>query len=101
MVARKKDFVNGGQINDHISGSGNQVVSRYFVHPEIEILKAEKEFLFSKNGDVIAKLSLESFHDAVICESTYHDNFGSSIINKCIQITGKSPQIIKVKFQII
>jgi uncharacterized heparinase superfamily protein len=100
----KREFIYSNaslEINDHISGSGNQVVSRYFVHPEIEMLKAEEEFLFSKNGDVIAKLSLESFHDAVICESTYHDNFGSSIINKCIQVTGKSPQIIKVKFLII
>lgn len=100
----KREFIYSNaslETNDHISGSGNQVVSRYFVHPEIEILKAEKDFLFSKNGDVIAKLSLESFHDAVICESTYHDNFGSSIINKCIQITCESPQIIKVKFQII
>ena len=65
----KREFIYSNtslEINDHISGSGNQVVSRYFVHPEIEILKAEKDFLFSKNGDVIAKLSLESFHDAVI-----------------------------------
>jgi uncharacterized heparinase superfamily protein len=88
------------EINDQISGYGNQVVSRYFIHPDIEISKAEKEFLLSKNGEVIVKLSVEATHDAVIYDSTYHDKFGSSIMNKCIQITGKSPQNIKAKFQI-
>jgi uncharacterized heparinase superfamily protein len=89
------------KINDQISGSGNQVVSRYFIHPDIEITKAEQEFLLSKDGEPIVKLIIESPHDAVICGSTYHDKFGSSMKNKCIQITGKSPQNIKVKFQII
>jgi uncharacterized heparinase superfamily protein len=89
------------EINDQISGFGNIVVSRYFIHPEIEISKAEKEFLFCKNGELIAKLIVESAHDALIYDSTYHDRFGSSIVNKCIQITGKSPQNIKVKFHII
>lgn len=89
------------EINDEISGYGNQVVSRYFVHPDIEILKAEKEFLLSKNGEVIVKLSFESTHNALIYDSTYHDKFGSNIMNKCIQITGISPQNIKAKFQII
>jgi uncharacterized heparinase superfamily protein len=89
------------EINDQISGLNNQVVSRYFIHPDIEISKSEKVILFSKNGEIIVKLSLESSHDAVICESTYHDKFGSSIKNKCIQLISKSPQNIKVKFQII
>jgi uncharacterized heparinase superfamily protein len=100
----KREFICSNtsiEINDHISGSGNQVVSRYFIHPDVEISKVEKEFLLSKNGEVIVKLSFESFYNAIICESTYHDNFGSCIINKCIQITGKGPQIIKAKFQII
>jgi uncharacterized heparinase superfamily protein len=100
----KREFIYSNtswEINDQISGIGNQVVSRYFIHPDIEISKAENNFLLSKNGEVIVKLSLESSHDAVICESTYHDKFGSSIKNKCIQISGKSPQNIKAKFQII
>ena len=100
----KREFIysnSSWEINDQISGSGNQVVSRYFIHPDIDITKAEQEFLLSKDGEPIVKLSFESPHDAVICESTYHDKFGSSINNKYIQITGKSPQNIKAKFQII
>ena len=100
----KREFIYSNtslEINDQITGSGNQVVSRYFIHPDVEISKVEKEFLLCKNGEAIVKLSLESAHDAFIYDSTYHDKFGSSIINKCIQITGKSPQNIKAKFQII
>ena len=100
----KREFIYSNtslEINDHITGSGNQVVSRYFIHPDVEISKVEKEFLLCKNGEAIVKLSLESTHDAVIYDSTYHDKFGSSIMNKCIQITGKSPQNIKAKFYII
>ena len=100
----KREFIHSNaflEINDQISGLGNQVVSRYFIHPDIEISNAENAFLLTKNGEVIVKLWLESTHEAVICESTYHDKFGSSMKNKCIQITGKSPQNIKVKFQII
>ncbi len=89
------------EINDQISGLGNQVVSRYFIHPDIEISKIEKEFLLMKKGVVIVKLRFESSYEAEICESTYHDKFGSSLINKCLQITGKSPLSIKTKFQII
>ncbi|RXK48264.1 heparinase II/III family protein [Aquirufa rosea] len=89
------------EISDHISGIGNQIVSRFFIHPDIEISKIEQGFLLSKNGEIIVKLSFESTHDAVIYKSTYHDKFGLSIKNKCIQIPGKSPLIIKAKFQII
>ena len=100
----KREFIHSNtflEINDQISGLGNQVVSRYFIHPDIHISNAENAFLLTKNDEVIVKLCLESTHEAVICESTYHDKFGSSIKNKCIQITGKSPQNIKVKFRII
>jgi uncharacterized heparinase superfamily protein len=100
----KREFIYSNtswEINDQISGLGNQVVSRYFIHPDIDITAAKHVFLLSKNGEPIVKLSIESSCDAVICESTYHDKFGSSIHNKCIEITGKSPQNIKAKFQII
>jgi uncharacterized heparinase superfamily protein len=100
----KREFIYSNtslEINDQISGFGNPVVSRYFIHPDIEISKVEEEFLFCKNKEVIVKLSLESAHDALIYDSTYHDKFGSSILNKCIQITSNSPQTIKVKFHII
>ncbi len=98
----KREFVYSNtswEINDQISGFGNHVVSRYFIHPDIEISKVEKKFLLSKNGVLIVKLSVESPHEAVVCESTYHDKFGSKIINNCIQIICKSPQNIKAKFQ--
>jgi uncharacterized heparinase superfamily protein len=99
---RNFSYVNSSwEIFDQISGSGNQVVSRYFIHPNIDITRIEQGFLFSKNGEELVKLSFQKSYDAVICESTYHDKFGSSISNKCIQITGKSPQNIKAKFQII
>ncbi len=100
----KREFIYSNtswEINDQITGSGNQVVSRYFIHPDIEISKADNEFLLCKNGTVIVKLSFESTQDVLISDSTYHDKFGLSIINKCIQVTGKSPQNFKAKFQII
>ena len=100
----KREFIysnSSWEINDQISGSGNQVVSRYFIHPDIDITKSDNEFLLNKDGEPIVKLILESTHDAVICESTYHDKFGSSIKNKYLQIKGKSPQNIKAKFKII
>ncbi len=100
----KREFIFSStllEINDQISGLGNKIVSRFFLHPDIQISYAENAFLLTKNGELIVKLCLESTDEALICDSTYHDRFGSSIKNKYIQITGKSPQSIKAKFQII
>lgn len=89
------------EISDKISGINNHLVSRYFVHPDIEISRNGAVFVFSKDGEEIAELRFIPSIEVDIIDSTYHDNFGSSVKNKCIQVILKSPYNFSAYFQIL
>ncbi len=91
-----KDFL---KINDNVSGSENSVVSRFYIHPEVNIKKSKLGFMFSKNNKNLLLLKHNSLLKVQIVDSKYYDKFGSSKLNKCIQIRGITPFKSKIKLE--
>lgn len=89
------------QIRDIISESGNQVVSRYFLHPDIHINMIESDFILSKNGQDIVRFIYNSQYEVEVFDSTYHDKFGSCRSNKCIEVRTISPCDFSIKLEIL
>ena len=94
-------YYNSWIIEDEISGNCNNVISRFFLHPEIVSKENENGIMLSKNNIDIIKLCLESKSDFKIVDTTYHDEFGKSKANKCIELYGKSPIKMKIKLELI
>lgn len=92
---------NTWSIYDEISGLGNKIISRFYIHPEIEINIIDKELIFSKNNIDLIQFKNTSKVDFEILDTFYYDNFGVNKPNKCIQIISNSPSKIKIEFQIL
>ena len=88
-------------IEDEISGKGNIVLSRFYLHPEIVPRKNENSILLSKNNIDLIRLELASNLDLNIVETTYHDQFGITKVNRCIQLYGKSPIKMIIKLELL
>jgi uncharacterized heparinase superfamily protein len=86
-------------IEDFISGSANKIISRFYIHPEINIRKRKSGLVFSKNNQDLVYLKYSSLLDLEIINSTYHDEFGVNRSNKCIQIKGKTPLKTSLKIE--
>jgi uncharacterized heparinase superfamily protein len=93
-------YNNTWSIEDEISGKDNIVLSRFYLHPEIVARKNETGMLLSKNNIDLIRLTLESNLDLNIVETTYHDQFGITKVNKCIQLYGKSPIKMNIKLEL-
>jgi len=92
---------NTWSIEDKISGYGNIVVSRFYLHPEIEIRKSEKGITLSKNHIDLVDFKYDRKLDLQLIDTFYHDQFGVNKANKCIQVSGISPSKMEVKFEIL
>ena len=96
-----KLFNNTWIIEDEISGHENIVVSRFYLHPEIEARTTETGVLLSKNNIDLINLNYDFKLDLKIVDSYYHDQFGVNKANKCIQLNGISPCKMIINFEII
>lgn len=92
---------NSWSIEDEISGYGNSVVSRFYLHPEIEVRKSEKGMTLSKNHIDLVDFIYDRKLGLQLIDTFYHDQFGVNKANKCIQVSGISPIKIEVKFEIL
>ena len=92
---------NTWNIEDEISGYSNTVVSRFYLHPEIEVRKSEKGMTLSKNNIDLVDFLYDRKLDLQLIDTFYHDEFGVNKTNKCIQISGISPSKMEVKFEIL
>lgn len=92
---------NTWNIQDEITGFSNKVVSRFYLHPEIEVHKSEKGMTLSKNQIDLIEFKYDLKLDLQLIDTFYHDQFGVSKANKCIQVTGISPFKMEVKFEIL
>ncbi len=100
----KRDWTfNGSEwnIQDKISGNNNQVLSRYYLHPDIQIEKSSKGFIISKDTMKLAELELYNSNEIEIFHTTYHDQFGISKSNKCIQVKATSPCKLGIKIELL
>jgi uncharacterized heparinase superfamily protein len=88
-------------IEDDISGYSNTVVSRFYLHPEIEVRKNAIGIIFSKNHIDLIEFKYDRKLDLQLIDTFYHDQFGVNKANKCIQISGISPCKMEVKFEIL
>jgi uncharacterized heparinase superfamily protein len=89
------------RVEDQISGNGNYVTSRFYLHPSIHIQKTEFGIFLSKSGENLINLKQEASVELNILNTTYHDKFGVTKPNKCIQLKGISPCSISIKFEIL
>ncbi len=92
---------NTWNIEDKISGYGNIVISRFYLHPEIEVRKNATGIIFSKNNIDLIHFKYDHKLDLKLIDTFYHDQFGVNKANKCIQVSGMCPSKMKVKFEII
>ncbi len=90
---------NSWEIEDEISGLGNNILSRFYLHPEIETRKTKTGIILSNKNIDIINFTYDS--DFEIIDTFYHDEFGVNKANKCIQVSGTSPCKIKVNFKIL
>ena len=92
---------NTWSIEDEISGCGNKVVSRFYLHPEIKVRKNASCVTFSKNHIDLIDFKYDRKLDLQLIDTFYHDQFGVNKANKCIQLSGISPNKMEVKFEIL
>ncbi len=92
---------NTWSIEDEISGRKNNIVSRFYLHPDIEVRRNKNKITLSKNQiDLINVISDYNINLRLV-DSYYHDYFGVNKANKCIEVFGISPIKIIVKFEIL
>ena len=82
------------EIIDEVTGSGNSVQLRYYLHPDIQIELHDDEIVLSSSEEYLAKIRTD--RNVEVVDTTYHDKFGLSQKNKCLIITGNTPFISKV-----
>ncbi len=88
-------------INDRISGMDNQIKSNFYLHPNIDVRESDSFLLLSKNQTDLVKLIFDKNIDFEIIKSTYHDQFGITKENRCIQFIGNSFFNMSIKFEIL
>ncbi len=77
------------EIIDEVSGSGNSVQLRYYLHPDIHVEIHKESVILRINAEKLVKIRTEQIVKVV--GTSYHDKFGVSKKNKCLLITGTTP----------
>ena len=83
------------EVLDEVSGRNNEVQLRFYLHPEIEFYKNDKNILLKTSFGPIAEIT--SSQSIEVISGTYHDSFGISKKNKCLLINGITPFSSKFK----
>jgi uncharacterized heparinase superfamily protein len=96
---KRKWKVNDGclEIVDEVTGSQNIVQLRYYLHPDILIEMLDGYILLSTSIEELAKIRTDQ--NLQIVNTTYHDKFGSSQMNKCLLVSGTTPFSSKVSIE--
>lgn len=88
-------------IEDEISGYKNFVISRYYLHPDLEVDISCSGYIISKNNSNLALVEILNTKDIEITDSTYHDEFGITRLSKCIQVKSISPCKLKIRIELL
>jgi uncharacterized heparinase superfamily protein len=81
-------------IIDEVSGTQNNVQLRFYLHPDILVEAFDNEIILSNSSKKVVKIKTDQCTQ--VLSTTYHDNFGSCQMNKCLLITGTTPFSSKV-----
>lgn len=77
------------EVTDEVSGNGNKIDLRYYIHPDVEVIQYKDElFLKCSSGLQVEFLSSQKVK---VLFTTYHDEFGVSRNNNCLLIEGTAP----------
>jgi uncharacterized heparinase superfamily protein len=88
-------------IEDEISGKNNNITSRYYLHPDLQIEKNNNEYIISKNKRNLGAITFLNTTNSDLIDSTYHDEFGISRFNKCIYVNTISPCKLTMKIELL
>ena len=88
-------------IEDEISGNNNRIISRYFLHPDLHIKDIINGYVVSNKNRTLASITFSNESNIELIDSTYHDEFGFTRLNKCIVLKSTSPCKITVKIAIL
>ncbi len=88
-------------IEDEISGNNNDVISRYYLHPDLHIKDMINGYVVSNKNRTLASITFSNESNIELIDSTYHDEFGVTRLNKCIVLKSTSPCKITVKIEIL
>ncbi len=96
---KRKWKVNDGclEVVDEVTGSQNSVQLRFYLHPDILIDMLDGYILLSTSLEKLAKIRTDQ--NVQIVNTTYHDKFGSSQMNKCLLVSGTTPFSSKVSIE--
>ena len=88
-------------IEDEISGNNNRIISRYYLHPDLHIKDIINGYVVSNKNRTLASITFSNESNIELIDSTYHDEFGFTKLNKCIVLKSTSPCKITVKIAIL
>lgn len=88
-------------VEDEISGDNNHVISRYYLHPDLHIKEMINGYVVSNKNKTLASITFSNKSNIELIDSTYHDQFGVTRLNKCIVLKSTSPCKIIVKIEIL
>ncbi len=95
---RKWKFNDGClEVVDEVTGSQNNVQLRFYLHPDILIEMLDGYILLSTSLEKLAKIRTDQ--NVQIVNTTYHDKFGPSQMNKCLLVSGTTPFSSKVSIE--
>jgi uncharacterized heparinase superfamily protein len=96
---KRKWRLNDGclEVVDEVTGSQNSVQLRFYFHPDIQIDILDGYILLSTSLEKLAKIRTNQ--NVQIVNTTYHDKFGSSQMNKCLLVSGTTPFCSKVSIE--
>jgi uncharacterized heparinase superfamily protein len=92
---------NEWMIEDEISGKNNNLTSRYYLHPDLQIEENNNKYIISNNKRNLAAIEFLNNTSSDLIDSTYHDEFGISRLNKCIEVKAISPCKLIMKIELL
>lgn len=77
------------EIIDSVSGIGNEINLRFFLHPKIKVISKDERWVIQFNNKILGEII--STNKIVVNQATFHPEFGTSEENTFILIKGKTP----------
>jgi len=88
-------------ISDFITGNKNHIISRFYFHPEIQIIQKDKHFFISKENISLAVIEIQNAKEINLVHTSYHDKFGHRRLNECIEVHDLSPSQILLTIKVV
>ena len=88
-------------IEDEISGKNNHISARYHLHPDLQIEDNSNGYIISNSNRILASITVLNTTNTELIDSTYHDEFGVTRLNKCIKVKASSPCKLIIRIELL